>query len=82
MNPLSKRTNLTGYELRCGGVQWSKIGADKIELYHEHGVYHVRRFADHVDGRRVCEAWINKQTLAEARKAFKCQCDVAKAAAL
>lgn len=68
--------NLTDYELSCGHIQQIKIGADRIELYKEYSVYHVRRFADFTDGRPIQEAWLTLDTIGEARKAFKRQVEI------
>jgi hypothetical protein len=71
---------LTDYQLSCGSVQFQDVGADHVELYKEHNVYHVRRFSRFVDGlRRVQECWLTLTTLTDARRAFKRQCDIAKA---
>lgn len=71
--------NLSHYQLACGHVQEVKIGADKVELYEEFSAYHVRRFSDFIDGRKVQEYWQVFDTLKDARRAFSRQQDIAKA---
>lgn len=70
---------LTDFQLSCGQVQQTKIKADKIELYKEHSIFHVRRFSDSICGRKVQEAWLCFKKIHEARKAFNRQCEIAKA---
>lgn len=69
---------LSAFQLSCGYVQERKIGADKVELYREHMAYHVRRFSDSVCGRRIQEAWLVFETVAEARRAFNRQVEISK----
>ena len=59
---------LTAYALGCGYVErrYGRTGGT-VDLYREHGVYHVRLF-DRETGRRV---WVSSYTLAEARKTFR-----------
>jgi hypothetical protein len=76
-------SQLTAYNLACGCVQKTKIGADTIELYREHSTYHVRRFSAYVDGqRRVQEFWGVFETVKDARRAYNRQKQIAKEVAL
>ena len=68
---------LSSYQLKCGYVQEHVINLNylyyiKVEIYHEHSVYHVRAF-NFVKGSSVSDRleWKNYHTLKEARKRFK-----------
>jgi hypothetical protein len=70
---------LSAYQLACGYVQEKRIGADKIEIYREHGAYHVRRFSKFNNGfNTVQEAWLVFDKLIDARRAFSRQAEIAK----
>lgn len=68
----------TQHELAFGKINQKIFGADKIELYREHNIYHVRRFSKSICGKLVQESWLSFERLNEAKKAFQRQCDIAK----
>lgn len=70
-------SKLTAYQLACGAVQRVKRGADYVDMYREHNMYHVRRFSDSVGGRRVQEFWGCFERVVDARRAFKRQVELA-----
>lgn len=68
---------LSAYQLSCGHVQQKQLRTcysfeTKIELYKEHGHYHVRAF-NYIKGSSSCDkiAWEVFDTLKDARKYFK-----------
>ena len=64
---LTSKGWLRPYALACGYVEQRIIGKLHVDLWREHGVYHVR--AHEFDGRgRI--AWESFSVLQEARKAF------------
>lgn len=71
LDPLmhTKAGQLTPYALACGYTTRHEKGEKSVQLWREHGVYHVR-FIDWTRPpaeRRICE---NFTTLTEARKVY------------
>lgn len=59
---------LTAYALGCGYKETKIDGPVNVELYHEHGVYHIRGF-DAETGHRLF--WESSNNLAQARAFFQ-----------
>ena len=58
---------LTAYALACGYIERKLDGPVEVELYHEHGVYHVRGFDAHTRERLF---WESTNVLMTARDMF------------
>lgn len=89
MNIKNKNGSISAYGFACGYVETKDNGAvlnsddsKNVELYREHGVYHIRAFNwslrefDNLDwnasnGFRI---WYSVESLSEARKIFKQEC--------
>ena len=72
---------VSAYYLNCGHIQIKRIGAERVELYKEHGSYHVRRFCQFVDREKwIQENWLVFRNLKNARVCFKRLCQISKAA--
>lgn len=69
-------TRYTAYQLACGAVQIFEgqcAGSFKVELYMEHGVYHVRSFHEVLDPlgpSTIKRHWSSFHTVKEAQKLF------------
>ena len=62
------RKENTAYALACGYVTRKYYGAISVDLWREHGVYHVRAH-DHATGKR--QFWESFRTLKEAQAFYK-----------
>lgn len=70
MKALTNKKDITAYEYACGAVKRKEIGSKWIELYKEHGNYHVRAG---VNGEKFKE-WLSFGHLVNAKKAFSLLC--------
>lgn len=64
----NKDGSLSQYALRCGKVQQSWLGNTKVELYQEHGCYHIRAYNHTLNDCRL--VWESTWSLTYARKQY------------
>ena len=67
---------LTAYQLACGYIERKQSNYGTVTLWQEHGIYHVKRISYFIDGRPIQDSWLCLETVKEARKAYKRQCDI------
>jgi hypothetical protein len=62
---------LSAYGLSCGRIQKNVSCAYEVQLYREHGIYHVRNIKTSDGGNRTIISWKCYETLLEAKKQYK-----------
>ena len=67
---------LSAYQLACGYIERKQLKHGAITFWHEHGIYHVKRTSYFIDGRPIQDTWLCFETIKDARKAYRRQCDI------
>ncbi len=67
---------LSAYQLACGYIERLSLKHGMVTFWREHGVYHIKRTSYSIDGRPIQDSWLVLETVKEARKAYKRQCDI------
>lgn len=70
-NILNKNGFLSSYGLSCGCIQKNVTWAYEVQLYREHGIYHVRNIKTSDGEKRTIIFWQCYETLLEAKKQYK-----------
>jgi hypothetical protein len=67
MSELKTKGRLTAYAFACGYLEQTERKSRRVQLYHEHGTYHVRGF-DFAQHERIC--WECFDSLTQARRYY------------
>jgi hypothetical protein len=76
MQLYTKNNELTDYGLSCGYIERKQDNYGQVTLFKEHAVFHVKRISYFVDGRPIQDAWLCFESIKDARRAFKRQCQL------
>ena len=70
-NIFNKNGFISSYGLSCGYIQKNVSCAYEVQLYREHGIYHVRNIQTRDGGNRTIISWKCYETLLEAKKQYQ-----------